>query len=212
MVSRDFVADYYRRISKVLLPHLRKRPLSFQRYPSGAPGESYWEKDAPSFTPDWVSRFPVPRRSGESSIHYIVVNNARTLTWLASIGAIELHPFLHRIPKIDQPSFVAFDLDPGPGADILDCCRVAILLRDALAAAGLRSFAKTSGSKGIQVYVPLNTPVTYDETGAFARGVADAMARAHPKLIVSKMTKSLRVKKVFIDWSQNSDYKTMVAA
>ncbi|HET7433338.1 MAG TPA: non-homologous end-joining DNA ligase, partial [Thermoanaerobaculia bacterium] len=203
--------DYYTRVARVLLPHLKNRPLSFKRYPASVRDESFWEKDAPSFTPSWVKRFAVPRKSDESEIEYIVINDARTLKWLVDVGGIELHPFLHRIPKIDVATHVVFDLDPGEGANIKHCCRVALLLRDALAAIDLQSFAKVSGSKGLQVYVPLNTNITHDATEPFARMVAEELARAHPKLVTAKMPKQYRAKKVFIDWSQNASYKTTVA-
>jgi bifunctional non-homologous end joining protein LigD len=206
--KRDAVA-YYAAVSKYLLPHLRNRPVSFKRYPDSIHNESFWEKDAPAFTPDWVPRFAVPRRADGSVIDYIVINNARTLKWVAEVGGIELHPFLHRIPHIDRAMAIVFDLDPGPGADLADCCEVALLLREALP---LECYAKVSGSKGLQVYVPLNgAGVPHEITEAFARLVAEELARAHPKRIVAKMDKSLRRNKVFIDWSQNADYKTTVA-
>jgi bifunctional non-homologous end joining protein LigD len=204
--------DYYRRAAKVLLPHLKNVPLSFKRYPDTIDGESFWEKDAPSFTPKWVKTVAVSRRgAGESDIHYIVVNDVKTLTWLVDAGGIELHPFLHRATKLNVATSVVFDLDPGSGAGIDDCCDVAFLLRDALATLKLKAFAKVSGSKGLQVYVPLNTNATHQGTETFARFVADTLARAHPKRIVSKMAKQLRSHRVFIDWSQNADYKTTVS-
>ena len=209
--TRNDAADYYRAVAKVLLPHIRNRPLSFKRYPDTVDGDSFWEKDAPAFTPSWVKRIEVPRRSGDLEIEYVVANDARTLVWIAGVGGIEIHPFLHRAPALDRPTDVVFDLDPGPGASILDCCRVAVILRDALAASSLQSFVKVSGSKGLQVYVPLNTAVTHEQTESFARLVAEEMARAHPRLIVAKMAKALRAKRVFIDWSQNASYKTTVA-
>jgi bifunctional non-homologous end joining protein LigD len=209
--TTDDAVAYYRAVSRYIVPHLKSRPLSFRRYPATINLESFWEKDAPSFTPEWVTTYAVPRASGESEIHYIVANSAKTLTWLASIGAIELHPFLHMTRDVNRPTSVVFDLDPGPGTSIVDCCEVAIILRDALEAIDLKSFAKVSGSKGVQVYVPLNTPATHDQTETFARILAEELARRHPKKIVAKMTKSLRAKRVFIDWSQNADYKTTVA-
>jgi len=207
MERADAVA-YYRAIGAHILPHLRNRPLSFQRYVDEIPGEFFWEKDAPSFTPEWVKRFPVPRREGGPAIDYVVVNDARTLLWVAGAGGIELHPFLHVIPRIDIATHVVFDLDPGEGADIHDCVRVALLLRELLE---LECFAKVSGSKGLQVYIPLNSGASHELTETFARLVADEMARRHPKLVVSKMARTLRHRKVFIDWSQNADYKTTVA-
>jgi bifunctional non-homologous end joining protein LigD len=202
---------YYRAVARFLLPHLKNRPVSFKRYPDTIRGESFWEKDAPSFTPSWVRRVSVPRRGeGEADIEYILINDTKTLAWIADVGGVELHPFLHVAPKIELATAVVFDLDPGEGADILDCAKVALLLRDALQGIGLESFAKVSGSKGIQVYVPVRgTP--HEVTEPFARVVADELARAHPKRIVSKMARSLRHGKVFIDWSQNADYKTTVA-
>ncbi|HEX7149991.1 MAG TPA: non-homologous end-joining DNA ligase [Thermoanaerobaculia bacterium] len=199
---------YYAAVSRYLLPHLKNRPISFKRYPDTIRGESFWEKDAPSFTPSWVKRFPVPRRGGEGDIDYILVNDVRTLKWVASPGGIELHPFLHRVPKIDEPTHIVFDLDPGEGAGLEECCEVALLLRDALK---VESVAKVSGSKGLQVYVPIGGGVTHDVTLAFAKRMAEELEAQHPKLIVAKMTKTLRRSKVFIDWSQNADYKTTVA-
>jgi bifunctional non-homologous end joining protein LigD len=213
--TKDDAVAYYRAISAFLLPHLRNRPVSFKRYVDTVRGESFWEKDAPSFTPGWVKRFPVPRREGRAAIEYILINDVRTLTWVASVGGLEIHPFLHVVPHIDIATQVVFDLDPGEGADLRDCARVALLLRDALLGLGLESLAKVSGSKGIQVHVPLNQPprrgATHDDTEAFARVVADELARHHPQRIVSKMAKALRHGKVFIDWSQNAGYKTTVA-
>jgi len=209
--KRDALA-YYKRAASVLLPHLKNVPVSFKRYPDTVDAESFWEKDAPAFTPKWVKTFSVPRRAGGDDIHYILINDLRTLTWLVDVGMIEIHPFLHRVPRIDVATSVVFDLDPGAGATFSDCCRVAMMLRDALLSIGLKSFAKVSGSKGLQVYVPLNTPgVTHDATEIFARLVAEELARAAPRLIVAKMAKQLRKGKVFIDWSQNADYKTTVS-
>jgi bifunctional non-homologous end joining protein LigD len=206
---------YYEAIAPVILPHLRNRPVSFKRYVDTVRGDSFWEKDAPSFTPEWVKRFPVPRREGGPPIEYILINDVRTLRWVASVGGLEIHPFLHVAPRIDIATHVVFDLDPGEGAGLRECARVALLLREALLALSLESFAKVSGSKGIQVSVPLNQPPTrgptHELTETFARVLADELARRHPTLIVSKMTKALRRRKVFIDWSQNADYKTTAA-
>ena len=210
--TRAAAADYYRRIARHLLPHLRNRPISFKRYPDSVNNESFWEKDAPSFTPSWVKRFPVPRRDEETTIDYLVINDVRTLTWVAEVGGFELHPFLHRIPHVERATEIVFDLDPGPGAGLADCCAVALVLREALQSLALQSFAKVSGSKGVQVYVPLNGHgIAHDVTETFARLLAEQLARAHPKQIVAKMDKSVRRNKVFIDWSQNADYKTTVS-
>src|SRR5437762_935861 len=196
------VARYYERIARFLLPHFRNRPVTLKRYPNGVFGEAFYEKDAPGFTPRWVKTFPVPRREGGPDIKYILINDVPTLTWAANMAALELHPFLHRVPKIDKPTHVVFDLDPGEGTNILYCARVAFLLRNVLTKLRLKSFAKVSGSKGIQVYVPLNTPITYAATQPFARAIAELLALEHVGLVVSDMAKNLRVGKVFIDWSQ----------
>ena len=208
--KRDAIA-YYKRAAKVVLPHLKNVPLSFKRYPDTIESEAFWEKSAPAFTPKWVKTVDVPRRAGGEDIHYIVVNDLRTLLWLVDVGTIELHSFLHRAPRIDVATSVVFDLDPGEGATFADCCRVAVMLRDTLHAVQLESFAKVSGSKGLQLYVPLNTAgVTHATTEMFARLVAEELARAAPQLVVAKMAKQLRRNRVFIDWSQNANYKTTI--
>src|SRR5437762_811621 len=204
------VVEYYRKVAQFLLPHFRNRPVTLKRYPDGVYGEAFYEKDAPGFTPEWVKTFAVPRREAGPAINYILINDLATLTWAANLAALELHPFLHRAPKIETPTHVVFDLDPGEGTNIFDCARVACLMHDLLAKLRLKSWPKVSGSKGIQVYVPLNTPVTYDATQPFARGVAELLAEQHPDLIVAEMARNLRVGKVFIDWSQNADHKTTV--
>jgi bifunctional non-homologous end joining protein LigD len=209
--TKDDAVDYYERVAKWLLPHLKNVPVSLKRYPDTVRGESFWEKDAPSFTPDWVRTVAVPRRGGDSDIRYIVIDDRRTLTWAADVSGVEIHPFLHRAPRIDRATSIVFDLDPGEGASIRKCCDVALLLREALAALTLVSFVKVSGSKGLQVYVPLNGDATHEATEAFARFLAEELARRNPKLIVAKMEKQYRARKVFIDWSQNADYKTTVS-
>ena len=208
--TKGDLVEYYRRVARFLLPHFRNRPVTLKRYPDGVHGEAFYEKDAPGFTPEWIKTFPVPRREGGPDINYILINDVPTLTWAANMAALELHPFLHRVPKIDNPTHIVFDLDPGEGANIFNCAEVVFLLRDVLTKLRLKSFAKVSGSKGIQVYVPLNTPITYRETAPFARAIAELLERNHVDLVVSNMAKNLRVGKVFIDWSQNADHKTTV--
>ncbi len=208
--KRD-VVEYYARVAPVLLPHLAERPVTLKRYPDEAGGQFFYEKDAPAFTPKWVRTFPVWRRSGESQIRYIVIENQRTLLWAAGVGTLEIHPFLARVPEIEQPTEIVFDLDPGERADILNCGEVAFLLREVLERLSLKSFVKVSGSKGLQVYVPLNTPATYAVTQPFARTVAGLLAQQQPKLVVAEMRKEERKNRVFIDWSQNADYKTTVS-
>lgn len=204
------VVNYYRQVARFLLPHFRGRPVTLKRFPNGVFGDAFYEKNAPGFTPAWVKTFPVPRHEPGPPIDYVLINDLQTLLWAANIAALELHPFLHRVPQIDVPTHVVFDLDPGEGTNILHCARVALRLRDVLGKLRLKSFAKVSGSKGIQVYIPLNTAVTYDSTQPFARAVAELMEKNHPNEIVADMAKNLRVGKVFIDWSQNADHKTTV--
>lgn len=203
------VIEYYSRVSPFLLPHLKNRPVTLLRFPDGVFGESFYEKNAPGFVPGWIRTFPVPRSEG-GVIRYILVNDLPTLVWLANLAALELHPFLHRTPRIDRPTHVVFDLDPGEGSNLLTCIEVALLVRELLGRLKLESFPKVSGSKGLQLYVPLNTAVSYDTTQAFARTVANLLARQHPGLVVSEMAKVLRAGKVFIDWSQNNQSKTTV--
>jgi bifunctional non-homologous end joining protein LigD len=210
--TKTKVIDYYVKISKYLLPHLKDHPVTLKRFPDGVFGETFYEKDAPSFTPAWVKTARVPRRETPGGdIRYILINDLPALVWAANYAALELHPFLHKAARLDRPTSIVFDCDPGEGADILDCARVALMLRDVLKELGFDSYAKVSGSKGLQVYVPLNSPVTYDETQPLARGIAQLLAEREPKLIVWQMPKRLRTKKVFIDWSQNTDYKTTVS-
>ena len=209
--TKAHVIDYYVRVAPFLLPHLRDRPVTMKRYPDGVDAESFYEKNAPSHTPDWVKTFPVPRRSGKSDIRYILINDLPTLVWCANLANLEIHPLLHKVPKLDTPTFIVFDLDPGEGADTLACAEVAFLLRDLLDRLKLQCFAKVSGSKGIQVYVPLNGRDTYKTTGPFSHAIAELLAGQHPKQVVAKMTKSIRRGKVLVDWSQNADHKTTVS-
>jgi bifunctional non-homologous end joining protein LigD len=208
--TKAHVIDYYVRAAEVLLPHLRDRPVTLKRYPNGVKAEAYWDKDAPSFTPGWVDRFPVPRHAGGPDIQYILIQNTATLAWTANIAALELHPFLHRKPDIMSPTSVVFDLDPGEGADIFTCIEVALLLRDVFDRLDLQAFPKVSGSKGVQLYVPLNTPTSYQVTQSFARTISELIERQHPHLTTAVMAKEKRARKVFIDWSQNADHKTTV--
>jgi bifunctional non-homologous end joining protein LigD len=210
-VRKADVIDYYVRVADILLPHLKSRPVTLKRYPNGALGEFFYEKDAPGFTPDWVETFSVPRKESRGNIRYILVNDRPTLVWLANLANLEIHPFLHRAPHIDTPTSIVFDLDPGEGTDVLTCARVAFLIRDMLVKLHLKSFVKVSGSKGLQLYVPLNTKVSYQTTQPFAKAVAELLAAEHPTIIVSEMAKNLRRGKVFIDWSQNADFKTTIS-
>jgi bifunctional non-homologous end joining protein LigD len=205
------VVRYYVAMAPFILPHLRDRPVTLKRYPDGVGRAFFYEKDAPTFTPPWVRTVPVPRARGGPDIRYVVIDDVRTLAWCAGIASLELHPFLHRAPDLDTPTMVVFDLDPGEGADVLTAARVAFLLKDVMDRLRLQCFPKVSGSKGVQVYLPLNTPSTYDVTQPFARAVAERLGRQHPDLVVADMDKALRVGKVLVDWSQNAIHKTTVA-
>jgi bifunctional non-homologous end joining protein LigD len=207
--KRD-VIDYYVNVSSVLLPHLKDRPISLKRYPDGVEGFFFYEKQCPSHRPDWVDTTRVSSRRRAGFIDYCVMNDLPALVWAANLADLELHTFLHRAPELEHPDFIAFDLDPGPPADLIDCCEVALLLKRFFDDLGLQSFPKTSGSKGLQVYVPLNHHSGYDETKAFARALAERLEREHPDLVVSKMQKSLRAGKVLVDWSQNDEHKTTI--
>jgi bifunctional non-homologous end joining protein LigD len=202
--------DYYTRIAPVLLPHLKNRPLTLKRYPEGVENEFFYEKECPAHRPPWVHTVPIWSEVNARDTNYCLVDDLPTLVWMANLADIELHTSLSLSTDINRPTMLAFDLDPGAPADILDCAQVAWWIYEALNELKLKSFAKTSGSKGLQVYVPLNTPVTYDATKAFAHGLASALEEIHPKHIVSNMRKSLRTGKVFIDWSQNDAHKTTV--
>ncbi|HSH94191.1 MAG TPA: non-homologous end-joining DNA ligase [Roseimicrobium sp.] len=207
--TKGDVIDYYIKISKHLLPHLKNRPITLKRYPDGVEGFFFYEKQCPPHRPKWVKTTDVPKSDG-TDIHYCVMSDLPALVWAANLADLELHTFLHTAPAIGRPNALAFDLDPGLPADILTCAKVGLKLKALFDALGLESFPKTSGSKGLQVYVPLNTPVTYEKTKAFAHAVAELLARELPDLVVSDMKKSLRKGKVLVDWSQNDDHKTTV--
>ncbi len=204
------VIDYYAQIAPVLVPHLAGRALTLKRYPGGVGGEAFFEKRVPSHAPAWVRAEPVAL--GRETIDFVVADDAATLVWLAQLAALELHPSLALARTPDQPTAVVFDLDPGEPATIVQCCEVARLLHGMLEGLGLRSFAKTSGSKGLQVYMPLNRPeATFDAAKGFAKAVAELLAREEPGLAVATQAKSARRGKVLIDWAQNDRAKTTVA-
>jgi len=212
--TKGQVIDYYTRVAPVLLDHLRDRALTLKRYPNGVDQSHFYEKQAPKHRPDWVrtQRITVPGSTkGRREIDFVVCDDLPTLAWLANLADLELHTSLARVQEYETPTTLAFDLDPGPPATIVECAEVALRLREALDHMGLQGFCKTSGSKGMQMYVPLNTPVTYDQTKPFAHQLAQVLERTHPDLIVSDMKKSLRGGKVLIDWSQNDRHKTTVS-
>ena len=204
--------DYYARIAPALLPHLRDRPLTVVRYPDGVAGKHFFEKNSPAHRPDWVRTAAIEVGSRAGTIEFAVCDDLPTLVWLAQLAAIELHPSLATTADYERPTVLAFDLDPGAPATIVECCAVALRIRALFAGFGLESFAKTSGSKGMQVYVPLNGDLTYETTKPFSQAVARALESSEPDLVTSQMTKSLRPGKVFVDWSQNTRTKTTVAA
>jgi bifunctional non-homologous end joining protein LigD len=208
--TKGQVIDYYIRIAPVLLPHLKNRPITLKRYPNGVDGFFFYEKQCPSHRPDWVKTTEVPSQREEGKIDYCLMNDLPALVWAANLADLELHTFLHRAPAITRPTSLAFDLDPGAPAEMMLCCRVALWLRAVFDELGLQSFVKTSGSKGLQLYVPLNTATTYEKTKAFAHSLAERMERKHPEDVVSRMQKTLRKGKVLIDWSQNDEHKTTV--
>jgi bifunctional non-homologous end joining protein LigD len=208
--TKGQVIEYYTRIGPALLPHLEGRPLTLKRYPNGVEGQHFYEKQCPSHRPDWVQTAAVS--TGRKTIDFCLCEDLPTLVWLANLADLELHTSLSLAEPIERPTMMVFDLDPGaPGADIVQCCQVSVWLRDVFEPLGLEAFAKTSGSKGLQVYVPLNVPdVTYDDTKPFARAVAELLEKQHPELVVSRMSKELRPGKVLVDWSQNDEHKTTV--
>ena len=208
--TKGQVIDYYVRIAPALLPHLEGRPLTMKRYPNGVGGMFFYEKNCPKHRPDWVKTVKVWSGGNNRWMDYCVVEDLPTLVWAANLADLELHTSLSLGKEILRPTFIVFDLDPGPPANIVQCCQVGLWVRDIFAAHGLQSFAKTSGSKGLQIYVPLNTPTSYDETKPFAHEVARMLERQHPDLVVSEMKKAVRTGKIFVDWSQNDDHKTTV--
>jgi bifunctional non-homologous end joining protein LigD len=208
--TKGQVIDYYIRVAPVLLAHLRDRPLTMKRYPNGVEGEFFYEKNCPSHRPKWVKTAKVWSESNDRMMNYCLVQDLPTLVWAANLADLELHTSLSRKNNIERPSMMVFDLDPGAPADIVQCCRVGLWLRDLLASMKLKSFAKTSGSKGLQVYAPLNTAVTYDQTKDLSRALAQYLEGEHVDLVTSNMSKAVRKGKVFVDWSQNDEHKTTI--
>jgi bifunctional non-homologous end joining protein LigD len=198
-------------MAEVLLPHLRGRPLTMKRYPDGVDATHFYEKRCPKHRPEWVQTTRIWSERHKEEIEYCLVEDLPTLVWAANLANIELHPSLSLAGEIGRPTAVVFDLDPGAPADVLDCAEVALWIRGMFAQLGLSAYPKTSGSKGMQVYVPLNTPVTYEQTKPFARAVAETLERKFPKRVISRMTKAKRAGKVLVDWSQNDEHKTTVS-
>jgi len=209
--TKGQVIDYYTRIAPVVLPHLRDRPLTLKRYPNGVEAQFFYEKQCPSHRPAWVRTAPVWSRHTQRTIDFCVVDDLPTLVWTSNLADLELHTSLARVDDVAAPRILAFDLDPGPPATIVQCAEVAVRLREVFEHLGLECFPKTSGSKGMQVYVPLNVPTSYEITKPFANAIAQLLERRHPELVVSDMKKTLRTGKVLVDWSQNDEHKTTVS-
>jgi bifunctional non-homologous end joining protein LigD len=206
------VADYYRAVASVLLPHVEGRPLSMRRYFHGVDGPKRWEKECPPQAPEWLTRVEVPSEAKGRPINYCVIDSLDALMWSANHANLELHVTLALGEDIQRPTHMVFDLDPGEPAGIADCADVALLLHATFEQLGLQSFAKTTGSKGLQVYVPLNSDVTYEQTKPFARQVAELLAQQMPDRVTANMAKRERRGKVLVDWSQNEWHKSTVAA
>ena len=206
--TKGDVIDYYDNVSPALLPHLKARAVSLKRYPDGVEGGFFFEKRCPPHRPEWVKTVEVMRKRDKTKVPYCILDNRASLLWAANLANLELHVSLARATDITKPTALVFDLDPDPSVGIIACCRVALWLRDLLDDVGLQSFPKTSGSKGIQMFAPLNTKTSFDETSSFAHAVARHVETEHPDRVVSKMAKELRVGKVLIDWSQNGAHKT----
>jgi bifunctional non-homologous end joining protein LigD len=209
--TKGQVIDYYARIAPVMVPHLKDRPLTLKRYPNGVDHQFFFEKNATKHRPDWVKTAPIWSEGNRRNVNYILANDLSTLVWVANLAAIELHPSLSLAKDISCPTMIVFDLDPGPPANIVQCCQVAFWLRQVFQRFGLRSFPKTSGSKGLQIYVPLNSKASYEVTKPFANALARLLEDEHRDLVVSDMKKSLRTGKVLVDWSQNDEHKTTIA-
>src|SRR6266702_4918618 len=204
------VLDYYIRIAPVLLPHLKDRPLTMKRYPDGVEGQFFYEKNCPVHRPKWVQTAKVWSEGNKRIMHYCLANDLPTLVWAANLADLELHTSLSRKNNIERPTMMVFDLDPGAPATIVQCCQVGLWLRDLLDQIKLKSFPKTSDSKGLQVYVPLNTSVTYDQTKDLSRALAQHLEGEHVDLVTANMSKAVRKGKVFVDWSQNDEHKTTI--
>ena len=208
--TKGQVIDYYTRVAPALLPHLRRRALTLKRYPNGVDAQFFYEKNCPSHRPPWVETVAVWSDRNQADVNYCLANDLATVVWVANLASLELHTSLARADDVLRPTMLVFDLDPGAPAAMVECARVGLLVREVLDDLGLACFPKTSGSKGLQVYAPLNTPVTYDATKPFAHALARMLEARHPDLVVSQMAKELRKGKVFIDWSQNDFAKTTV--
>jgi len=208
--TKSRILEYYRGIALFMLPHLRDRAVTLKRYPDGVEKDFFFEKRCPHHRPDWVKTAEIPQDGGEP-MTYCLINDLETLIWVENLASLELHVPLARAGSQQTPDSMVFDLDPGDPANSLDCARVALILRDLLSGMGLVSYVKTSGRKGLHVYVPLNNKeTTFEDTKTFSRAVAGIMQKHYPDLVTAKMAKQERRAKVFINWSQNDASKTMI--
>ncbi len=208
--TKGNVVDYYRRIAPVLVPHLKDRPLTLKRFPNGVASLSFFEKNATKSRPEWIRTVPIYGYGRGEHLNFILCDDTPTLVFVANLAALELHPSLSHARDLERPSMVVFDLDPGQPADLVTCCKAALVLREEFRKAGLQVLAKTSGNKGMQLVVPLNTPATYEDTKGWSRAIAEDLEGRYPDLFVSQMKKSVRDGKIFIDWSQNDFNKTTI--
>jgi bifunctional non-homologous end joining protein LigD len=211
-VTKGELLDYYVRVGDTMLAHLRERQLHMHRYPEGVEGPRFWQKGCPEHRPAWMPVAPVWSEAKGATIDFCVVNELASLLWAVNIGSIELHTSLHTRDAMDRPTVLAFDLDPGEGVDVLACGEVALRLRALLDGVGLCGFVKTSGSKGLQVYVPLNADVTYAQTKPVAKAIAQTLEAQSPDRVISRMARAERRGRVLVDWGQNTEHKSMVCA
>lgn len=203
--TKGQLIDYYQAVAAVMVPHLESRPITLRRWPDGVDGQTFFQKNAPRHRPDWMGTVTL------GDVDYLRIDEPPALVWAANSGAIEIHPGLARAAALDRPSALVLDLDPGEGSDVITCCRVALILRDYLGRLRLEAWPKTSGSKGLQLYVPLNNDTTYERTRPFAETLAHVAESEHPDLVISTIEKASRRKKVLIDWAQNAPSRTTVA-
>jgi len=210
--TKGQVIEYYLKMSGIIVPHVKNRPLTLKRYPNGVDGMMFYEKRCPPHAPPWIKTVTVTSRREDGKLTYCVIDSPAALVWVANLASLELHTLLFTGAKLYQPTWMVFDLDPGPPAEILDCIPIAFKLRDLLAKIGLQCFVKTSGGKGLHMWVPLNTTVTFDQTKGFSNAIARMMEHDDPDHVVSNMKKELRKGKIFIDWSQNDEHKTTASA
>lgn len=209
--TKGDLIDYYTQIGPTVLPHIKGRPLTLKRYPDGVDHFFFYEKRCPPHRPEWVHTASVYSHGHGENRDYCLADDLPSLVWAANLADIELHTSLARSDAQERPTALVFDLDPGEGAAIVNCAQVALWIKEKFDAAKLQSFIKTSGSKGLQLYVPLNTAVTFDQTKKIARQLGEILEAEHPEAVVTKMLKALRKNKVLIDWSQNDQHKTTVS-